>query len=82
MQAPLELLTFLVDCRHGDKEQEMHLIAFSEYVKAAEAFSAENPLTNSRFGFVSSEDPAVIEEARQLVALDTGKSGYIRRCAC
>ncbi len=58
--------------RHGDKGREMKLVAFKDYVEAAEKLITENPLNYKRIGFISSEDQGVINDAGNLTRIDTG----------
>ncbi len=58
--------------RHGDKGREMKLVAFRDYVEAAEKLITENPLNYKRIGFISSEDQDVINDAGNLTRIDTG----------
>ncbi len=57
----------------------MDLVPFESYVKAAEKLVTENPLGLKRIAFVSSEDPAVIEEASNLTRVDGGAPVQERR---
>ena len=58
--------------RHGDKGSEMTLVPFEQYVLAAEKLIAENPLGLKRIGFVSTEDPYVIEQAANMTRIFDG----------
>ena len=58
--------------RHGDKGGEMKLVAFQEYVEAAEKLITENPLDYKRIGFIFSEDQDVITNAGNLTRVNTG----------
>ena len=69
---PLPSGTVGMHIRHGDKGVEMHLIPFEAYVTAAEKLVKENPMGLKLTAFVSSEDPAVIADARALVRIDNG----------
>ena len=63
---PMPKGAFSMHVRHGDKNKEMRLIPFSEYVHKAERFIAENPLAYRKVGFISSEDPDVLRDAQQI----------------
>ena len=65
--------------RHGDKGSEMTLVPFEQYVLAAEKLIAENPLGLKRVGFVSTEDPYVIEQAANLTRIFDGARCCIAR---
>ncbi|KAI5474830.1 hypothetical protein MNV49_002360 [Pseudohyphozyma bogoriensis] len=71
MPWPLPEGTQSMHVRHGDKGIEMKLIDFREYVIAGERLAAMNPYSYYKLAFVSSEDPAVLEEARTVSRLDS-----------
>lgn len=53
--------------RHGDKSVDMRLVPGSEFFAAAERLVKVNNRNGyARGGFISTEDPAVLEEARKL----------------
>lgn len=66
MPFPLPRGSFSMHVRHGDKGIEMKLVDLPRYVKAAEDFVKRNPLGYSYTGFISTEDPNVLVEAKQL----------------
>ncbi|KAI5478735.1 hypothetical protein MNV49_004660 [Pseudohyphozyma bogoriensis] len=66
MPWPLPPGTSNMHVRHGNKGQEMNLVPFKDYVVAGERLAALNPLYYWKGAFVSSEDPAVFEEATNL----------------
>ncbi|KAI5475196.1 hypothetical protein MNV49_001849 [Pseudohyphozyma bogoriensis] len=70
MPWPLPEGTQSMHVRHGDKGIEMKLIDFRDYVTAGERLSAMNPYSYYKLAFVSSEDPAVLEDARGIWRLD------------
>ncbi|CAF0757579.1 unnamed protein product [Didymodactylos carnosus] len=71
---PLPPHSFSMHIRHGDKASEMRLIPLKEYVEEAEWFAKQNPNSYHKSAFLSSEDPAVFEEAKSItyVTFDYG----------
>ena len=69
MPYPLPPGTTDIHVRHGDKGSEMRLVPLSEYVYAAEHFVNQNPLYFRKMMYVSSEDPDVIQEAKNITRL-------------
>lgn len=67
---PLPKGTISMHVRHGDKASEMQLLSLDHYVKAAESLANTNPMLYYKIGFVSTEDQAVIDETRNITALD------------
>lgn len=63
---PLPYPTVSIHVRHGDKASEMELQPFKKYIDDLDWFLAENPFGYQRQFFVSSEDDAVITEAKSL----------------
>ena len=61
---PLPRGTTSAHVRHGDKGYEMALIDWDRYADAAVALQETHPFTLRRSLFVSTEDPAVISQAR------------------
>ena len=78
MPFPLEKTTS-IHVRHGDKAKEMSLIPFSEYLAAINKFVVLNPLGYGHSIFISTEDPSVIDEARNvsLYAMHKLESGSL-----
>jgi hypothetical protein len=60
---PLPRGTLSLHVRHGDKNTEMALVPFREYLKGAEELFRWQPLSLQRTLFVSTEDPQVIQQA-------------------
>ncbi|CAF1423918.1 unnamed protein product [Adineta steineri] len=66
---PLPAHSFSMHVRHGDKSSEMRLIPFREYVEEAEWFAKQNPNSFHKSAFLSSEDPSVFEEAKNITSV-------------
>lgn len=66
MPFPLPRGSFSMHVRHGDKGIEMKLVDLPRYTKAAEDFIKRNPQSFSYTGFISTEDPDVLAEAKKL----------------
>ncbi|KAI5478814.1 hypothetical protein MNV49_004546 [Pseudohyphozyma bogoriensis] len=64
MPFPLHPGTISMHVRHGDKSSEMSLHPLSSYVEKAEELVSLNPFAYAKMGFVSSEDPVVVEETK------------------
>jgi len=47
----------------------MELIQLTDYLERAEWYAAENPLTAQKYAFISTEDDAVFEEAKNISTL-------------
>ncbi|KAI5478111.1 hypothetical protein MNV49_005478 [Pseudohyphozyma bogoriensis] len=63
---PLPAGTISMHIRHGNKAQEMSLHPLTDYVKAAERLISTNPNGYHKMAFLSSEDPAVFDEAKDI----------------
>lgn len=48
----------------------MQLIELEDYVAAGEKLASQNPLAYARMAYLSSEDPQVFEEAREISFID------------
>ncbi|KAI5477688.1 hypothetical protein MNV49_005971 [Pseudohyphozyma bogoriensis] len=66
MPFPLHSGTQSMHVRHGDKASEMGLHGLEAYVDLAEELASMNPNSYARMGFVSSEDPAVMDKTEVL----------------
>lgn len=66
---PLPRDVWSMHIRHGDKASEMTLLPVEDYVMAAERYSMMNPISSRKWAFVSSEDPTVFDEMKDIVSI-------------
>ncbi|CAF1542432.1 unnamed protein product [Adineta ricciae] len=66
---PMPAHSFNIHVRHGDKGKEMRLIPFRQYVEEAEWFAKQNPNSYHKLAFLSSEDPSIFDEAKQITSV-------------
>lgn len=69
MPWPLPVGAWSMHVRHGDKGIEMSLVELKKYVMTAEEHIIRNPQSSRRIAFISTEDPSVLYDARNISSL-------------